>query len=200
MATVTQEVMGHVILTEQNMEITEPDEEQLEASRRHNGAKLGEVVVVFGEEKAEAGCFQIDILPEKGREIVIGIFTSRIPPMAYVNDETHPPKAWNVENVQPFLWKIKSGSSCLIDQLAPGKPVLAKAICSIKADRMYHHFSYKTDLKKLWLYIDGELIHEVMLPSFADVYKRQAIVLYLMCEVGREAEIPRILFEKLSIW
>ena len=27
-----------------------------------------------------------------------------------------------------------------------------------------------------------------------------AIVLYLMCEVGREAEIPRILFEKLSIW
>ena len=60
MATVTQEVMGHVILTEQNMEITEPDEEQLEASRRHNGAKLGEVLVDFGEEKAEAGCFQID--------------------------------------------------------------------------------------------------------------------------------------------
>ena len=172
MATVTQEVMGHVILTEQNMEITEPDEEQLEASRRHNGAKLGEVLVVFGEEKAEAGCFQIDILPEKGREIVIGIFTSRIPPMAYVNDETHPPKAWNVENVQPFLWKIKSGSSCLIDQFAPGKPVLAKAICSIKADRMYHHFSYKTDLKKLWLYIDGELIHEVMTSFFCSIEYR----------------------------
>lgn len=192
MATVTQEVMGHVILTEQNMEITEPDEEQLEESRRHNGAKLGEVLVVFGEEKAEAGCFQIDILPEKGREIVIGIFTSRIPPMAYVNDETHPPKAWNVENVQPFLWKIRSGSSCLIDQFAPGKPVLAKAICSIKADRMYHHFSYKTDLKKLWLYIDGELIHEVMIPSFAAlntvVTDTEKEVIVKLVNMGEEEE------------
>lgn len=166
-ATVTQEVMGHVILADQNMEIMEPDEEQLQESRRHNGANLDEVLVVFGEEKEEAGCFQIDILLEKDREIVIGIFTSRIPPMAYISDETHPPKTWNVENVQPFLWKVNSGSSCLIDQLAPGKPILDKVACNVKIDRMFHNFSYRTDLKKLWLYIDGELIHEVMIPSFA---------------------------------
>lgn len=217
LAVVTQEVMGHVMLTGQHMELVEPDEEQLAESRRHHGAKPDEVLVVFGEEKAEAGCFQIDILPEKDREIVIGIFTSRMPPQAYVSDETNPPKAWNVENVKPFLWKIEHGSSCLIDQLAPGQPVLARADCSVQADGMFHHFSYRTDLEKLWLYIDGALIHEVRLPSFAALHtvvtdtreevivklvnmaeKEQAVEISLDCDVKSEYHAIVLSGEKLA--
>ena len=91
--------------------------------KRYHGVNPDEVFVIFGDEDVTAGTFQIEIKAENDREIVLGIFSSRIPKEVYISDETNPPKEWNPEKVRPFLWKIKDGISILEENGFPQKVV-----------------------------------------------------------------------------
>lgn len=162
---VTHEVMGRVRADGDSFVVGVPDEEQLVESRRHFGAKLDEVLVVFGDETAGTGTFEIELMREEGREFVLGIFPSRMPDTAYVSDETNPPAAWNVENVKPILWKINEKEHVLFEQEGPRTKVLARFADEDAADG-FCRFAYRTDGRRIALYRGEKLVGETMLPSF----------------------------------
>ncbi len=165
---VTHEVMGRVQKEDDGFVITAPDEEQMAESRRHFGAKLDEILVVFGDEVQENGTFEIELYmgKEEERELVLGIFPYRLPDTMYISDETHPPAAWNVENVKPILWTIKGGEHVLTDQYGPSPKELARFREEDCTAEGFTRFSYRTDGTDLKLYHEGRLIGETHLPSF----------------------------------
>ncbi len=165
-AEVTHELMGRVEEAEGISTVREPDGQQREESRSVYGVNPEDIFIIFGKEEVTSGTFEIEIKAEKDREIVLGVFSSRIPKEVYISDETHPPKEWNVGNVRPFLWKVKNGLSWVEEKEWPENILLdQKREIKLKMDE-FNHFSYKTDGKKLLLYLNGMLIHEIGLPSF----------------------------------
>jgi alpha-L-arabinofuranosidase len=167
---VTHELMGRVEETSGTYTVRKPDEYQKEECSRINGADPDKIFIIFGEENVTAGTFDIDIKVDKDREIVLGIFSSRIPKEVYISDETHPPKEWNIGNVRPFLWKIKNGKSHIEEQEYPENIILdgEKAV-SLNEDQ-FNRFSYTTDGKKLTLRVNGNAVHEIDIPSFKSLH------------------------------
>lgn len=162
------EIMGRVQEDAGSFIIIPPDEEQIAESRRHFGAKLDEILVVFGDEVQENGTFGIELYIEKNdeKEHVLGIFPYRLPDTRYISDETHPPAAWNVENVKPILWKIKGKEHVLTDQYGPSSRELAhfqEETCPVEG---FTRYAYRTDGTVLQLYHEDILIGETDLPSF----------------------------------
>lgn len=164
----SHEVMGRVKEKDGGFIIESPDGEQIAESRRHFGAKLDEILVIFGDEVQENGTFGIEIYIDKNeeRELVLGIFPYRLPDTMYISDETHPPAAWNVENIKPLLWKIKGGEHTLTDQYGP----YPKELAHFKEDGCemegFTKYAYRTDGTDLRLYHEDTLIGETRLPSF----------------------------------
>ena len=165
-AVISHELMGKVEETAGIFVVSEPEEEQRLDCKRYHGVNPDEVFVIFGDEDVTSGTFQIEIKAENDREIVLGIFSSRIPKEVYISDETNPPKEWNPEKVRPFLWKIKDGMSLLEENGFPQKVLLSEATKVTLKENEFNHFSYVTDGKKLSLYVNNELIHEIQIPSF----------------------------------
>lgn len=163
---VTHEVMGRVKADGEGFIVGEPDEEQLAESRRHFGAKLDEILIVFGEETREDGTFEIELMQEKGKEIVLGVFPSRMPDTAYISDETNPPAEWNGENVKSLLWKTDGKTHVLIDPDGPRTKELARFEDTQEVKEGFCKFAYRTDGERLWLYRDERLLGEAVIPSF----------------------------------
>jgi hypothetical protein len=163
---ISHELMGRVIEEQGIYTVKEPDEEQRYDSSRLNGVKLDDIFVIFGEENITSGTFEIEIRADRDREIIIGIFSSRIPKEVYISDETHPPKEWNAEKVRPFLWKLRNGCSRLEEKEFPENVILDEDKEVRLFDNEFNKFTYVTDGKKLLLYVNGDLIHEIRIPSF----------------------------------
>ncbi len=165
-AEISHELMGHVREASGIYKVEQPDLEQINESSRFHDVNTDEIFVIFGEEEAAEGTFEIEIKAEPGREIVIGIFSSRIPKEVYMSDETHPPKEWNVEKVKPFLWKLIDGKSRLEEKEFPENvPLTEEAEVSLYMNE-FNCFSYKSDGEELCLYVNGEEIHKIEIPSF----------------------------------
>lgn len=163
---VTHEIMGEIEAFDGKYRIVSANEQQKEEAKRMNGADTDQILVVFGEEEAVTGTFDIDIYVEEDREIIIGVYSSRIPNGEYVFDETNPPKDWNIENVKPFYWKIVNGISTLSEK-PDAKPIaLTEEYHTPIEKNAFNHFSYYADGRKIWLSINGQLIHEVSVPGF----------------------------------
>lgn len=163
----THEVMGHFGLSDGIREVTAPDKGQKEEAARHYGARLDEVLLVFGEEQPQSGRFEVQVCTEAGRTYEFGAFPYRLPEQTYVSDETHPPKPWNVENVKPFIWKISCMKSEVYDTMGGG-PNPKKLRCvkeKLWETEGWHTFSWETDLKEIRFYVDNTLVHEVVIPS-----------------------------------
>lgn len=160
------EVMGHEMSSGDEYIITEPDEEQRVESIKM-GANPNEVLVVLGEdEEAAEGTFEVEIFAEEGREIGIGIYSSRIPREVYMNDETHPPREWNAGIVRPFRWKIKDGRSSLTEKSYP-KPIALTGEVSVELTAgAFHKFKYTADGREINLFIDGKFIQKAEIPKF----------------------------------
>ena len=112
------------------------------------------------------GTFEIEIFAEEGRDIAIGLYTSRMPDEVYKNDETHPPRDWNAKIVRPFRWTIKDGVSTLTEFHFP-KPtdlVEPKSV-SLKMGE-YNTFRYTVTDTHMELYINGELVQRAQKPHF----------------------------------
>ena len=165
-AEITHELMGRVEEAQGIFTVKRSDEQQIEEISRFQGVNLDEIFIIFGEEDIAAGTFEIDIKAEQSREIVIGVFSSRIPKEVYISDETNPPKEWNIGNVKPFLWKIKNGKSQLEEKEYPQNVILDDDKYIDLNEGEFNRFSYTTDGKKLTLYINGETVHEIEIPSF----------------------------------
>ena len=163
---VAHELMGHVEALEDCLRITAPDEEQIEESRKVSSGDPDKVFVVFGEEEATEGIFEIEIFADPGREITIGVYSSRMPKQVYVSDETHPPRDWNVGNVNPFLWKIKDGISTFEEKAFPKCKELSAAAKAELRIGEFNQFRYEADGKRMLLYLNGKLLHEVSVPAF----------------------------------
>lgn len=186
---VTHELMGHV--EEQTDDapgngqggkcyiLTAPDQEQIDESRMLSGVDLEKSYIVFGEEEVTAGTFEIEVFAEAGKDITIGVYSSRLPKQFYVPDETKPPREWNAENVHPFLWKIKEGRSTFTEKSYPHEIELSSAAEAELKIGEYNHFRYEADGKKMLLYLNGKLLHEAAVPAF------QAIA-SVACDAGSE--------------
>lgn len=191
---VTHELMGRAEEASGTYTVRRPDEQQREECSRYNGANPDEIFIIFGEENVTAGTFEIDIKAEKNREIVLGIFSSRMPKEVYISDETNPPKEWNVGNVRPFLWKIKDGKSWLEEQEYPENIILdgEKAV-SLNEDQ-FNRFSYTTDGKKLTLYVNRDMVHEIDIPSFKALHTvvsdtEQEVIIKMVNMAPQEDEV-----------
>lgn len=160
------EVMGHEVPNEEGYSITEPDEEQRAESSKM-GVKLDEVLVVFGDnEDATEGTFEVEIFAEEGREIGIGIYSSRISKELYMNDETHPPREWNAGIVRPFQWRIKDGRSTFQEVHNPKPIALTSEVTVTLTMGVYNKFKYVVTGEKMSLYVNDELIQETSVPNF----------------------------------
>ncbi|MDF2941898.1 MAG: Alpha-L-arabinofuranosidase [Herbinix sp.] len=162
----THEVMGHEVVLEEGYGITEPDEEQKKESSTM-GVKPDEILVVFGDNEEETeGTFEIEIFAEEGREIGIGVYSSRISKEMYMNDETHPPREWNAGIVRPFQWRIKGGKSTFQEKHYP-EPIALTSEASVKLTMgAYNKFKYVVTGKKMSLSINDVLVQEASVPSF----------------------------------
>jgi alpha-L-arabinofuranosidase len=160
------EVMGHEVPVEDGYTITKPDDEQREESSKM-GVNLDEVLVVLGgNEEVTEGTFEVDIYAEDGREIGIGVYTSRISKEVYMNDETHPPREWNAGIVRPFQWRIKEGKSTFKERRYP-EPIALTADADVKLImNTYNKFKYTVTGKTMSLYVNDVLIHEITVPNF----------------------------------
>jgi len=169
-AEITHELMGTIAETAGTYTVQEPDDAQKKEARGFYGINPEDVFVIFGEEDISSGVFEIDIRADKDREIIIGIFSSRIPKEVYISDETNPPKAWNPGNVRPFLWKLSGGKSTLTEKKFMENPSLDNEKTVILRQGEFNHFQYMTDGKRLSLYANGELIHAIDIPSFRSLH------------------------------
>ncbi len=162
----SHEVMGHEEAEGDNYIITQPDEEQ-KAESSKMGVNLDEVLVVLGEdENVTEGSFEVEIFAEEGREIGIGVYSSRISKEVYMNDETHPPREWNAGIVRPFQWRIKDGWSTFMEVRYP-KPVALTARQPVKLNLgVYNKFKYIVTGQKMSLYLNEELVQETVVPNF----------------------------------
>lgn len=96
-----------------------PDEMQTaECAVIHSPTDRSLIVLGDGEE-VKTGTFDIEVFAEEGRDIAIGLYTSRMPDEVYKNDETHPPREWNAKIVRPFRWTIQNGVSTLTEPRFP---------------------------------------------------------------------------------
>ncbi|QHQ63556.1 alpha-L-arabinofuranosidase [Anaerocolumna sedimenticola] len=163
---VTHELMGRVRAQEDSYMIEAPDEEQLEECKRLYGIDPEKIFAVFGEEDVTEGTFEIEIFAEAGKEIEIGVYSSRIPKEVYVSDETHPPKEWNAGNVKPFIWKIKDSISSFTESSYPEEIRLSKDSKVVLKTGEFNQFRYNTDGRNMSLYLNDILIHEASVPSF----------------------------------
>ena len=163
---ISRELSGRVTAADEVYTILGPDEEQRKENLKVHNSNAEDIFVIFGEEKDTVGTFQIEIKAESDREIILGIFSSRMPKEVYVSDETNPPKEWNTGNVKPFLWKLSGGKSSLVEKEYPADVLLdeEKDVELIK-DR-FNTFSYTTDGKELVLCVNGMEIHRITLPNF----------------------------------
>lgn len=163
---ISHELMGRVKEEERVSRILPPDEEQRAEAETLHRVDKDRVFVVFGEEHVTSGVFDIDIYAEEGREICLGVYSGRMPKEVYMADETHPPKEWNAANVKPFLWTLEKGISTFREQKFPSDRNLDE---ERKAELRYgefNHFRYEADGKQMKLYVNGECIHQVDVPSF----------------------------------
>lgn len=164
MVRAVHEVMGHEVASEEEFIISEPDEEQ-KAESAKMGVKLDEVLVVLGDnETAVKGTFEIEIFAEEGREIGIGVYSSRIPKEVYMNDETHPPREWNAGIVRPFQWRIKDGRSTFMDY-QNSVPLAAEVPVKLIMGT-YNKFRYTVTGREMSLYVNDELIQKAEVPQF----------------------------------
>jgi alpha-L-arabinofuranosidase len=166
----SRELMGRVKEEDGSFIVEASDAQQREENSRYHGINQEDIFIIFGEEDATTGTFEIDIRADEDREIILGIFSSRIPKEVYISDETNPPKEWNVENVRPFLWKLKNGKSRLEEKEYPDDLILDQEKQVKLIENEFNHFAYTTDGKILSLYLNGEKIHEIKLPSFRSLH------------------------------
>ncbi len=223
----THELMGHVEAPADGITgngpdaagfiVTAPDKEQIDESKMLSGIDLEKVFVVFGEEEATAGTFEIEVFAEAGKDITIGVYSSRLPKTVYVPDETKPPREWNAENVNPFLWKLKDGTSTFVEKIYPNEIELSAAVKSDLEVGAFNHFRYEADGKKMQLYLNGKLLHETAVPAFRAITsvacdtdseiiikavniseEEQDIEITLDCEVEEQYEVSRISGDKTA--
>ncbi len=223
----THELMGHVEAQTNSILgngpdaagfiVTAPDQEQIDESKMLSGVDLEKVFIVFGEEEATAGTFEIEVLAETGKEITIGVYSSRLPKTVYVPDETKPPREWNAENVNPFLWRIKDGTSTFIERSSPHEIELSTAVEAELEAGAFNHFRYEADGKRMLLYLNGKLLHEAAVPAFRAIAsvacdtdseiiikavniseEEQDIEIILDCEVEDQYEVCRISGQKTA--
>lgn len=166
----SHELMGRVEEADGCFIVKTSDAEQREENSRYHSINQEDIFIIFGEEEDTTGTFEIDIRADRDREIILGIFSSRMPKEVYISDETNPPKEWNVENIRPFLWKLKNGKSWLEEKEYPENVILDQERQVELIENEFNHFTYTTDGKKLSLCVNGEKIHEIDLPSFSSLH------------------------------
>ena len=166
---ISHELMGRVVKQEEGFLVREADEEQKEDSKRFREFDPNQIFVIFGAEEEAKGTFEIDVKTKQNREIILGIFSSRMAKQVYVSDETNPPKEWNIENVKPFLWKIRDGISYIEEQGYPSNKMLDEEK-SVVLKEGYNHLSYTNNGVQLTLLLNGEMIHNIELPYFDSLY------------------------------
>ncbi len=163
---VTHELMGRAEARADGFCVTAPDEEQIEESRKISRIDPEKVFLVFGEEEVTEGIFEIEVFADPGREITIGVYSSRVPKQVYVSDETDPPRDWNAQNVNPFLWKIKDGISTFEEKAFPNCIELSAAAKAELKIGEFNQFRYEVNGKEMLLYLNGKLLHEASVPAF----------------------------------
>ncbi len=171
---VTHDLMGHVEDDDSNASgsdvrsyiATAPDKEQIDESLKLSGIDPEKAFLVFGEEDVTEGTFEIEVFADAGKEITIGVYSSRLPKTVYVPDETNPPREWNGENVSPFLWNIKDGTSTFIERSYPNNLELSSPVNAELRIGEFNHFRCEVDGKRMLLYLNGKLIHEAKVPGF----------------------------------
>jgi hypothetical protein len=169
-AELSHELMGKVEEVGGSFIVKTSDALQRAENSRYHGINQEDIFIIFGEEDVSVGTFEIEIKADQGREIILGIFSSRIPKEVYISDETHPPKEWNVENIRPFLWKLKDGKSWLEEKEYPDNVILDNEKQIRLNENEFNRFTYTNDGKKLCLSVNGEKIHEIELPFFHSLH------------------------------
>ena len=163
---ISHELMGRIEEKDGVFRILQPDQEQREEAGKLYGVDPERVFAVFGEEDVTSGAFDIEIYAEEGKEISLGIYSSRMPKEVYVADETHPPKEWNAANVKPFVWRLENGISSFREQAYPEDKYLDEERLVKLQYGQFNRFRYEADGKSMKLYVNGECIHEAAVPSF----------------------------------
>ncbi len=159
-------VIGYVKPDGDSYVTIEPDQMQLdEAAILH--ARTDHSLIVLGDnEEVTNGTFDIEIFAEEGKEIALGLYTSRMPDEVYQNDETHPPRPWNAKLIRPFRWEIADGVSYLREPRYPRPNELTEPKPVALRMGEYNALRYVLSDEYMELYVNGELIHRVQKPHF----------------------------------
>ena len=159
-------VIGYVKEDGDSYVTIEPDQMQLDECAILHARTDRSLIVLGDNEEVRCGTFDIDIYAEEGRDIALGLYTSRMPDEVYKNDETHPPRDWNAKLIRPFRWEIVDGVSRLTEfhfprptDLTEPKPV------SLRMGE-FNALRYVLTEEYMELYVNGELIHRVQKPHF----------------------------------
>jgi len=157
---------------------TAPTEDQIDprmlrfANRPGMPNPMERTFIVLGEEADEQavdGCFEVEVYAEEGKDIGIGLFTSRAPKSVFVIDETRQEKEWAPMRLQPFVWTINKGVSTLTE----GRFMRRKNVTEPKEVKInygaYNTLRYETTAETIKLFVNGELVQEAAVPNFQKI-------------------------------
>ena len=159
-------VIGYVKQDGDSYVTIEPDQMQLDEAAILHARTERSLIVLGDNEEVTNGTFDIEIFAEEGRDIALGLYTSRMPDEVYKNDETHPPRPWNAKLIRPFRWEIVDGVSRLQEVRFPRpKDLTEPKPVSLRMGE-FNKLRYVLSDEYMELYVNGELIHKVQKPHF----------------------------------
>jgi len=173
-----QEIMGSVKEENGVFTTTAPTEDQVDPrmirmmNRPGMPNPMERAFIVLGEaedEQSVNGTFKVEIFAEEGRDIGIGVFTSRAPKSVFVLDETRVENEWGSMRVQPFQWNLSKGVSTLTTGRFNRMTHVAQP-AEVKLNYgTFNTFAYETTAETIKLYVNGELVQEAAVPNFPKI-------------------------------
>lgn len=129
-------------------------------------------MVILGDESGEKnvdGVFEVEIFAEEGKDIAIGMFTSRIPQSVYCIDAGFVTEKWGFMELEPFQWTISGGKSTITQGRRRNVKVYAP---ETDVDVKYNEFNtlrYETCASSVKVFLNGQLVQEAVLPNYPGI-------------------------------
>lgn len=194
---VTHEIMGHAVRTEEGFCLQMPDEGQKEALKKKMRWEDPEKsFVVLGREDQTCGRFEVEIMAREDGCFEIGIFSARVILSYYDQLLEGAERIWTPFGVRPLLWKIKGSTHSFEETVFPKNHKLTDDFTVELEPGVYHRFAYETDGTHVLLYVDDRLVQKVEIPysaSFACVAtENDSEILLKMVNMAQKADPVQI--------
>jgi len=112
------------------------------------------------------GCFEVEMFADPEKDLSIGMFTCGGVPVMHWTNHAVDPSAWSISSLLPFRWNIREGKSFMTYGRIMGNKRVSEDV-EVKLNYgEFNRFRYETTAEEMRLFINGELVQVVPVPTF----------------------------------